>query len=100
MFVEALFWFHPLVWWIGKRMVEERERACDEEVLRMLGEPQPYAEGILNVCKLYTESVDLRVRGNRGGFKEKNRGHHEESGSEPGKFPTQGALRDLQHRGN
>ena len=34
MFVETVFWFHPLVWWIGKRMVEERERACDEEVLR------------------------------------------------------------------
>src|SRR4051794_20105151 len=27
MFVETVFWFHPLVWWIGKRMVEERERA-------------------------------------------------------------------------
>ena len=56
MFVETLFWFHPLVWWIGKRMVEERERACDEEVLRLGSEPQVYAEGILNVCKLYVES--------------------------------------------
>jgi uncharacterized protein (TIGR03435 family) len=56
MFVETVFWFHPLVWWIGKRMVEERERACDEEVLRELAEPKAYAEGILNVCKLYTES--------------------------------------------
>jgi Zn-dependent protease with chaperone function len=41
MFVETVFWFHPLVWWIwcggsgvvdrvwwiGKRMVDERERA-------------------------------------------------------------------------
>jgi bla regulator protein blaR1 len=35
MFVETVFWFHPLVWWIGRRMVEERERACDEEVLRL-----------------------------------------------------------------
>src|SRR5262249_54626054 len=34
MFVETVFWFHPLVWWIGKRMVEEREHACDEEVLQ------------------------------------------------------------------
>jgi uncharacterized protein (TIGR03435 family) len=56
MFVETIFWFHPLVWWIGKRMVEERELACDEEVLRTLGEPQAYAEGILSVCKLYIES--------------------------------------------
>jgi len=30
MIVEAVFWFHPLVWWISARLVEERERACDE----------------------------------------------------------------------
>jgi uncharacterized protein (TIGR03435 family) len=56
MFVETIFWFHPLVWWIGKRMVEERERACDEEVLRLGSEPRVYAEGILNVCKSYLSS--------------------------------------------
>jgi uncharacterized protein (TIGR03435 family) len=56
MMVEALFWFHPLVWWIGARLLEERERACDEEVLRLGSEPHVYAEGILNVCKLYLES--------------------------------------------
>jgi bla regulator protein blaR1 len=56
MFVETVFWCHPLVWWIGKRMVEERERACDEEVLLLGSEPRDYAEGILNVCKLYVES--------------------------------------------
>ncbi|HWB97931.1 MAG TPA: M56 and DUF3738 domain-containing protein [Bryobacteraceae bacterium] len=56
MAVEALFWFHPLVWWIGARMIEERERACDEEVLRLGSEPQVYAEGILKVCKFYLES--------------------------------------------
>jgi bla regulator protein blaR1 len=48
MFVETVFWFHPLVWWIGKRMVAERELACDEEVLQMGSEPRTYAEGILN----------------------------------------------------
>jgi len=56
MAVEAIFWFHPLVWWIGARLVEERERACDEEVLRMGSEPLTYAEGILTVCKFYFES--------------------------------------------
>lgn len=40
MMVEAIFWFHPLVWWIGSRMVEERELACDEEVLRMAASRQ------------------------------------------------------------
>ncbi len=55
MVVETICWFHPLVWWIRTRLVEERERACDEDVLRQ-ADPQVYAEGILNVCKFYLES--------------------------------------------
>ncbi len=66
MFVETAFWFHPLVWWIGKRMVEERERACDEEVLRRGSAPQVYAEGILNICKIYAESPLACVSGVTG----------------------------------
>jgi len=66
MFVETVFWFHPLVWWIGRRMVEERERACDEEVLQLGREPRVYADGILNVCKLYLESSLVCVSGVTG----------------------------------
>ncbi len=39
MAVEAMFWFHPMVWWMETQLVEERERACDEEVLRMGSKP-------------------------------------------------------------
>ena len=56
MSVEAIFWFHPLVWWIGSRLTDERERACDEEVLSLGNDPQAYAEGILKVCEFYLES--------------------------------------------
>ncbi len=56
MLVETVFWFHPLVWWIRARMIDERERACDEEVLRAGSDPEVYAEGILNVCRFYLES--------------------------------------------
>ncbi len=56
MIIETLFWFYPLVRWIGKRLIDERERACDEEVLRLGNEPGIYAEGILNICKSYLES--------------------------------------------
>jgi bla regulator protein BlaR1 len=66
MTVEALFWFHPLVWWIGSRLMEERERACDEEVLRHAAEPEVYAEGILNVCKFYLASPLRCVSGVTG----------------------------------
>jgi uncharacterized protein (TIGR03435 family) len=66
MLAEAVFWFHPLVWWIGSRLVEERERACDEAVLRLLGEPEAYAEGILTVCKHYVEAPLSCVSGVSG----------------------------------
>jgi uncharacterized protein (TIGR03435 family) len=66
MTVEAIFWFHPLVWWIGGRLVEERERACDEAVLSQLNEPRAYAEGILSVCKFYKESPLVCVSGVTG----------------------------------
>jgi bla regulator protein BlaR1 len=56
MLVEAAFWFHPAVWWIGSRLVDERERACDEEVLRSGSDPEVYAESILQVCRHYLES--------------------------------------------
>ena len=66
MIVEAVFWFHPLVWWIGARLVEERERACDEDVLSLGSQPRVYADAILSVCKLYVESPLVCVSGVTG----------------------------------
>ncbi|MGQ0737407.1 MAG: M56 family metallopeptidase [Acidobacteriota bacterium] len=63
MLVEATFWFHPLVWWLGARLIDERERACDEHVLRTVGTPGPYAQGILNVCRRYVQSPLASVSG-------------------------------------
>jgi beta-lactamase regulating signal transducer with metallopeptidase domain len=56
MLVEGLFWFHPLVWWIGRRLVEERERACDEAVVAAGIRPRIYAEGILKTCRFYVQT--------------------------------------------
>lgn len=64
--VEAIFWFHPLVWWIGSRLLEERELACDEEVLRLGCEPADYAHGILTVCRHYSEAALPCVSGVTG----------------------------------
>lgn len=55
MLVVATFWFHPAVWWIRARLLEERERACDEAVLQSGNEAEVYAEGILSVCRYYFE---------------------------------------------
>jgi TonB family protein len=51
MVVETVFWFHPAVWWLGTRLVEEREHACDQAVLGHGMNPAVYAEGLLHVCR-------------------------------------------------
>jgi len=66
MVVEAIFWFHPLVWWLGALLVEERERACDEEVLESGTERQVYAESILKVCEFCVGSPLACVSGVTG----------------------------------
>jgi uncharacterized protein (TIGR03435 family) len=66
MIVEAVFWFHPLVWWLGARLVDERERACDEEVLELGSERHIYAESILKVCEFCVGSPLACVSGVTG----------------------------------
>jgi uncharacterized protein (TIGR03435 family) len=66
MAAEALFWFHPLLWWLGTRLVEERERACDEEVVELGTEREIYAESILKVCEFCVASPLVCVSGVTG----------------------------------
>jgi beta-lactamase regulating signal transducer with metallopeptidase domain len=63
MTVEALFWFHPFVWWIGGRLVAERERACDEAVVGRGHDGTLYAEAILKTCARYLASPLACVSG-------------------------------------
>jgi bla regulator protein blaR1 len=65
--ISALFWFHPVVWWIGARLIDERERACDERVLALGRPPSTYAESILKTCQLCLASPLVNVPGVTGG---------------------------------
>jgi uncharacterized protein (TIGR03435 family) len=65
MVVEVVFWFHPLVWWIGSRLVAERERACDEDVVRRF-DPRTYVDAIVGVCRRYVEAPMTCVSGVSG----------------------------------
>jgi TonB family protein len=72
MLVETVFWFHPFVWWVGARLVEERERACDEAVVGAGHDGRTYAEGILHVCEHYVAS-SLKCSAGVGGADLKRR---------------------------
>jgi beta-lactamase regulating signal transducer with metallopeptidase domain len=66
MIVQAIFWFHPLTWWIGARLLAEREHACDEAVLEGGCKANVYAEGILAICRLYLSSPLACISGVTG----------------------------------
>jgi beta-lactamase regulating signal transducer with metallopeptidase domain len=66
MLITNLFWFHPLMWWLGARLVDERERACDEAVLDAGSDPKVYAGSILKVCAFYTQSPLMCAAGVSG----------------------------------
>lgn len=66
MLVEAVFWFHPLVWWMGARLIAERERACDEAVIELGSHRHTYAESILKVCEFCLSSPLTCVSGVTG----------------------------------
>jgi beta-lactamase regulating signal transducer with metallopeptidase domain len=66
MLVEALFWFHPMVWWIGGRMIAEREQACDEAVVKAGHDRATYARSLVESCRLYLQSPLSCVAGASG----------------------------------
>lgn len=47
----SLYWFHPLVWWFKRLQAIEREKACDEYVLRSGLAKEAYAEQLVKVAR-------------------------------------------------
>jgi beta-lactamase regulating signal transducer with metallopeptidase domain len=47
--VETLFFFHPAVWWIGRRLRTEREHCCDDMALAACGDPVTYATALVRL---------------------------------------------------
>ena len=50
---QAVWWFHPLVWWLNREMNRSREMSCDEEVLAALDcEPTIYVQALIDIVRL------------------------------------------------
>lgn len=46
----ALYWFHPAVWWVARRLRAERELACDDRVIAAGTEAREYAAHLLEIA--------------------------------------------------
>jgi hypothetical protein len=57
--VRAIFWFHPLAWWLHRRVATLAEQACDAAVLAQGHDRQGYAALLLKFAR------SLRVAGGR-----------------------------------
>jgi len=56
--VQAVFWFHPFVWWANKRTRAEREKCCDEMAIARLGaKVRDYSIAIVNILVEEHEST-------------------------------------------
>ena len=49
--VRALFFFHPAVWWIERRLSLEREMACDDAVVAQTSNPAGYASCLVSLLE-------------------------------------------------
>ena len=54
---QAILFFNPAIYWIGRRLKIEREMACDDWVVSTTGEARPYA-----ACLTHLHEVTRRAR--------------------------------------
>jgi beta-lactamase regulating signal transducer with metallopeptidase domain/DUF4097 and DUF4098 domain-containing protein YvlB len=56
----AVYWFHPLAWFVARRMRQAAERACDDQVLALGASGEEYAAHLIGVARV---SRQLRLTG-------------------------------------
>jgi beta-lactamase regulating signal transducer with metallopeptidase domain len=49
---EALLFFHPGVWWVSRRIRQEREHCCDDAAIDVAGEVTAYVEALATLATL------------------------------------------------
>ncbi len=60
----AVFWFHPLAWWLERKLAALSEEACDMAVLERGHDPRDYSEYLLDLARSVTGARKrLRVLG-------------------------------------
>lgn len=49
---QAIWWFHPLVWWMNRQMTHAREMCCDAQaVAKLRCSPADYAQALIDILR-------------------------------------------------
>ena len=59
LFVEALLFFNPAVWWISRQLRVEREVCCDTLAIELSGAPVDYARTLVHVAENVLSSAPV-----------------------------------------
>lgn len=55
--IEALLFYHPVVWWLSRRIRQERELVADDLAARALGAPRTLALALAELDRLHAQSA-------------------------------------------
>lgn len=50
--IEALFYYHPAVWWLSSQIGNERESACDEIAINLIQSKMNYARALVAIQEM------------------------------------------------
>ena len=64
--VEILFFYHPAVWWVSRRVRQERENCCDDLAAALSGDPRAYAHTLLALEQLRTGDLGIAAAATGG----------------------------------
>ena len=68
MLAETLFFYHPAVWWVSKRMRVERELCCDDIAVDACGDALSYAQALTKVARLQLTRPGMALGATGGPF--------------------------------
>lgn len=61
MSIETLFFYHPAVWWISRRIRMERELCCDDVAVRVSGDAVCYARALASLERMRVGTASLAL---------------------------------------
>ena len=59
--VETLLFFHPAVWWLGRRLRQQRELCCDDVAVQSCADPLVYATALLRLEERRSQRLNLAM---------------------------------------